>query len=213
MLKRIARRGRAGVLVAALAVLLGALFTTGGATATAVATTVSGPVDGPEAAAGDASGRTVITLPHHTYVRPDGSVDTVADPKAVASLREAALADGGCGYACDGKDPNSYVWNGATCNDAVTVARHDEGGAYAELRYSTRCATTWTRTCCYVRAGGFGYAANGAQRSWVYNSQGVYSGSPVWTSMLYDYGSLTYKACLDRILAGSGHDWACTNTF
>ncbi|GAA1021659.1 hypothetical protein Aple_072440 [Acrocarpospora pleiomorpha] len=210
MLKRLARHGRAGVLVAALAVLLGTSFTTTGATAA----TVSGTMDGPEASAAvDASGRTPFTLPHRVYVREDGSVDTIADPKAVAALRSAALEEGGCGYACDGKDPNSYVWNGSTCNDAVTVMRHDVENRYAELRYSSRCATAWTRTCCYVRAGGFGYAANGTQRSFVYNSQGVYFGSPVWTAMLYDAGSLTYKACLDRILAGSGHDWACTGRF
>jgi hypothetical protein len=168
---------------------------------------------GPEAAAGDTTGRTPFTLPHKTYKRADGSVDTVADPKAVAALRAAQLVDGGCGYVCDGKDPNSYVWNGSTCNDALTIYRHDEGWAYAELRFSGRCATAWTRTCCYARAGGFGYASNGAQRSSVFNFSGVYTGSPIWTAMLYDYGTLRYKACFDRVVAGSPSEWACTDPF
>jgi len=149
-----------------------------------------------------------VTLPHHTYIRADGSVDVVADPKAVAAL--AAAADPLCGYACDGKDPSSYKYDGATCSDARTVYTHDEGWAYAELRYSSRCGTAWTRTCCYARAGGFGYNSSGNQRSSVYNYGGVNTGIPIWTAMLYDYGALTYKACFDRVVAGTPSDWACT---
>lgn len=201
-----------GVLLAAVGVLLGAPTATATPTTAAAGATVA-VAAGPEATAGDASGRTAFTLPHRTIKNADGSVDTVADPKAVAALRAAALASTGCGYACDGKDPNSYVWNGSTCNDATTIYRHDEGWAYAELRFSGRCATAWTRTCCYARAGGFGYASNGNQRSSVYNYQGVYSGSPIWTAMLYDYGTLRYKACFDRVVAGSPSEWACTAKF
>lgn len=153
-----------------------------------------------------------VRLPHHTYHRADGSVDVIADPEAVAKLQAAAAATS-CGYACDGKDPNSYKFNGSTCNDALTIYTHDEGWAYAELRFSGRCATAWTRTCCYARAGGFGYTNTGAQRSSVYNYGGVNTGSPVWTAMLNDASSLSYKACFDRVVAGTPSDWACTSKF
>jgi hypothetical protein len=153
-----------------------------------------------------------VTLPHHTYHRADGSVDVVADPEAVAELAAAATAVL-CGYTCDGKDPSSYKYDGATCSDARTIYTHDEGWAYAELRYSSRCGTAWTRSCCYARSGGFGYNSSGTQRSSVYNYGGVNTGTPVWTAMLYDYGALTYKACFDRVVAGTPSDWACTSKY
>jgi hypothetical protein len=164
----------------------------------------------------------VMRLPHRTIVHPDGTVEKIATPEALAKLtgRKAggATAAGtasaravyGCGYACDGMDPNSYVFQGSTCNDAETFYSVSQGGATAELRFSSRCQTAWSRTCCYVRAGGFGYTGSGVQRPPVYNLNGVYSGSKVWTAMLYDGSPNTFRACFDLILAGSGHDWVCT---
>lgn len=140
------------------------------------------------------------TLPSETSVAANGGV--------------AAQAASSCGNACDGKDPASYVWNGSTCSsDAVTIYTLQQSGYYAELRYSPRCVTAWTRTCCGLRAAGFGYRADGSLRSAVYNYDGSYTSDPVWTAMLNDYGTFTYKACFDHVLAGSGHDWACTSTF
>jgi hypothetical protein len=151
----------------------------------------------------------VMTLPHRTIRHADGRVEQIATPEAVAKVM-SATAIYGCGYACDQKDPNSYVFQGSTCSDAETMATVSQGGATAELRYSPRCNTAWSRTCCYVRGGGFGYTGSGVQRDWVYSPWGNTSGSKVWTPMLYDGTPTTFRACFDFILTGTGHDWSCT---
>lgn len=192
------------VLLAALAALLGGV---------PAASAAPAPTAAVAAAADEATSPGKVTLPHRTVVNADGSVDVIADPKAVAALRARAALAGPCGNVCDGKDPNSFRWEGATCSDADTIHTHTEGFATAELRYSWRCGTAWTRTCCYVRGGGFSYHSGGGYRTWVYNGQGVYSGSKTWTAMLNDYVGLQYEACFDRVLAGAGHEWACTPRF
>jgi hypothetical protein len=199
------RRGFAALAIGASAVFM----LLSGAPAQAATVSVDAAAGFSEASPGPSP----ITLPHRTFVRADGSVDVVADPQAVARIRTAAApADADCGYACDGKDPASYVVAGATCgSDAMTIHRHEVSPAYAELRWSPRCGTSWTRTCCYVRAGGFGYTSlTGPERARVTNFSGVYSGTPVWTAMLYNRGTLRYKACLDRVVAGGPSEWSCT---
>ncbi|MEV7093730.1 DUF2690 domain-containing protein [Amycolatopsis sp. NPDC051045] len=199
-MRKVARRGRFSFVVAALV----AAALNGRAAAASTGSVLTPPASGEATAIGE------MKLPHRTIVHADGTVEKIADKQAVVALR---ALDGGCGYACDGKDPNSYVFNGATCASGdytyTVYSQTPAAGKTFELRFSGLCQTAWTRSCCYVRGGGFGYNANGTQRSFVYNSGGQLSGNRTWTAMLYDSGSLTYSACIDRVLTGSGHDWAC----
>jgi hypothetical protein len=57
----------------------------------------------------EVSGPSPVILPHKTYIHSDGSVEVVADPKAVAAARSSVTIDYDCGYYCDGKDPNSLL--------------------------------------------------------------------------------------------------------
>jgi len=179
------------------------------------------------ATTGEAAGFGQMTLPHRTIRQADGTVMQIATQEAVrAATAKATMkrltspssigiaAVYGCGYTCDDKDPDSYQYAGQTCSsDAYTMASVTQGAGTAELRFSSWCQTAWTRSCCYVRGGGFGYTGSGVERKWVYNGNGVYSGSPTWTRMLYDGSPTTYKACFDRILTGSGHDWNCSTEY
>lgn len=210
-MRKVARQGKIALVVAALVV----------ATVSASAPAVAAPPPAPAATAsagslltplapGEVEALGEMKLPHRTIVHADGTVEKIADKQVVDALRALAA---GCGYACDGKDPNSYVFNGATCASGdytyTVYSQTPAAGKTFELRFSGLCQTAWTRSCCYVRGGGFGYNTNGTQRSFVYNGGGQYSGSRTWTAMLYNSGSLTYSACIDRVLSGSGHDWAC----
>src|SRR4051794_31628408 len=72
-----------------------------------------------------------------------------------------AQAASGCGSKCDGKNPQTYVWEvvgpapgvAYTCGqDAVTPSVSGKTfkkyvqGLYIELRYSPSCRTAWART-------------------------------------------------------------------
>jgi hypothetical protein len=164
-----------------------------------------------------------MTLPHKTIRHPNGVIEQIATPEAIAALMKETRASKvsasstsataqtvyGCGYYCDNKDPNSYKWGGSTCS-GTTVNTVSYGNYYAELRYSSRCASAWTRTAPGVGGAGFGYNENGSLRIQVVSPWGRTSGSPVWTSMVYDGYPLKFRACLDTILAGSGNSWLCT---
>lgn len=158
-----------------------------------------------------------ITGPHSTKIAEDGSVETFAEGFEVKAL---AASDDACGNTCDGEDPATFLVKppGGPSNwyycgtDAETIytKRSADGDFYAQLRYSKRCRTAWTRGCCYTTYAGFSY--NGTkERSRVY--AGCAScGSQVYTAMLNDAG-YKFKACWNRVIAGSGADWQCTKTY
>ncbi|MEU4526863.1 DUF2690 domain-containing protein [Micromonospora ureilytica] len=173
-----------------------------------------------EAIAKERYGRDDVTLPSRTVRHADGSVETIADPAAVRALSSTLRVGDSCGSACDGKDPASYLApmpggpsNYRYCStDAVTVYTKSNGyDSRVELRYSPGCRTAWTRGCCYTSIAGFGYYSNGNARLSVYNHDGRFSGSSVWTAMLDDAG-YTYKACYDAQIGGPSI-WSCTSRY
>ncbi|MEU4771146.1 DUF2690 domain-containing protein [Micromonospora sp. NPDC023644] len=173
-----------------------------------------------EAIAKERYGRDDVTLPSRTVRHADGSVETIADPAAVRALSSTLAAGDACGSACDGKDPASYLApmpggpsNYRYCStDAVTVYTKSNGyESRVELRYSPGCRTAWTRGCCYTSIAGFSYYSSGNVRLSVYNYDGRYNGSSVWTAMLDDAG-YTYKACYDTQVGGPSV-WSCTSGY
>jgi hypothetical protein len=167
------------------------------------------------------TGRSMVTLPSHTYHHADGSVETVADPAAVAALtnRPASFADA-CGPACDGKDPQTFLapMPGGPSHytycypDAQTIyAWSLAPNIYVELRYSPRCRTAWSRGLGTGIAG-FSYYLNRHERLRVLNYHGRYGDTPVHTAMLDD-ANLLYKACLDQQDGGPTSIWICTSAY
>jgi uncharacterized protein DUF2690 len=135
-------------------------------------------------------------LPARVTVRADGSILAEADAAALKSPDFAAAVTG-CGSTCDGKSPNTYKYGGSPCvNDATTVkAVYQPGGGYigAELRYSARCRTAWTRRSTGTIGGDiwvYSYNANGTYRT----SYLVDTTAVNYTAMVNDAG-LTALAC------------------
>ncbi|MBC8994252.1 DUF2690 domain-containing protein [Micromonospora chalcea] len=163
-------------------------------------------------------GRGDLDLPYLTRKLADGSIEKFVDPEAEAQILSITAASSGCGSACDGKDPASYLApmpggpsNYAYCStDAYTKysKTSSDGRLTAELRYSPYCRTAWTRGCCYNSMAGFSYYSNGNVRLSVYNYDGRFSGDDVWTAMLDDAG-YTFKACYDGQIGGPS-EWKCT---
>ncbi|MFI7552007.1 DUF2690 domain-containing protein [Micromonospora sediminimaris] len=173
-----------------------------------------------EAIAKERDGRAEVSLPSRTVRHADGSVETIADPAAVRALRSTLAVGDACGSACDGKDPASFLApmpggpsNYAYCStDAVTIySKYNGYDSRVELRYSPTCRTAWSRGCCYTSIAGFGYYANGNLRLSVYNYDGRFNGTNVWTAMLDDAG-YTYKACYDTQIGGPSI-WSCTSRY
>jgi hypothetical protein len=81
--------------------------------------------------------------------RDDDAEEPEPDEDAVVGLLTSALSSG-CGPTCDFKDPATFqLYDGHwyTCaDDAFTVDLAVWDEAYAELRYSPRCRTVWTRS-------------------------------------------------------------------
>jgi Protein of unknown function (DUF2690) len=165
--------------------------------------------------AGPAGGE--IQGPHRVVDNPDGTQDLIADePVSIA----AASSDA-CGSACDGENPATYLVklpggqsNWYHCSaDAFTkyTKRSSDSKYYAELRYSPRCRTAWTRGCCYTTYAGFSYNSSGSQRETVKAGCGSCP-DPLYTAMLNDAG-YTYKACYNRVVAGDPADWQCTSKY
>jgi hypothetical protein len=189
---------------------------------TATHPTPAGTADRAAAVQAERTGRSGVTLPSHTYYHADGSVETVADPAALAALknRPASTRDA-CGSACDGKDPATFLApmpggpsHYTYCSlDAQTIyAWSLSSSIYVELRYSPTCRTAWSRGAGTWIAG-FSYYLNWHERTRVYNPDGRYATyPPVWTAMLDD-ADLLYRACLDRQVGSPNHDWVCTSAY
>lgn len=180
----------------------------------------------PEAAAlralevSPADGPAPVTLPHKVVRNRDGSVEVIADRAAVDALVSAAAASDACGSACDGEDPASYLVKppGGQANwyycskDAQTIhTRTVDRSTYAELRYSPRCRTAWTRGGYYSLLAGFSYKSNGQERTRVTGPSSHQQGVTRYTAMLNDAG-YTYKACIDGQTGGSPL-WRCTAAY
>jgi len=158
-----------------------------------------------------------VTLPHRVVHNSDGSVDVIADKKAVAKLLAAAADSDACGNACDGEDPASYLvkppggqskWY-YCATDAKTIhTKTVDRTTFAELRYSPRCRTAWTRGGYYSLLAGFSYKSNGNERERVMGPSAHREGVTRYTAMLNDAG-YTYKACIDGQTGGSPL-WRCT---
>lgn len=170
-----------------------------------------------EAIAKERYGIAEVALPSRTIRHTDGTVEILADPAAVRALtQQASLAGGvGCGPACDGKDPASFlapVPEGSrycsTDAQTIYVITSSHGRVRAELRYSPGCRTAWTRGCCYSSLKGYSYYPNGNERLNVLNWHAKTSGTTKWTAML-DHAGYTYRACYDGQIGGSP-DWRCT---
>jgi hypothetical protein len=158
-----------------------------------------------------------VTLPHRVVRNSDGSVDVVADKAAVDALVSAAAASDACGNSCDGEDPASYLVkppggqsNWYYCSaDAKTIhTKTVNDSTFAELRYSPRCRTAWTRGGYYSLLAGFSYKSNGTERERVTGPSAHEQGVSRYTAMLNDAG-YTYKACVDGQTGGSPL-WRCT---
>jgi hypothetical protein len=140
-----------------------------------------------------------------------------------------AAAGGGyppCGSLCDGKDPqtfriyfdpNNHPDHFYTCAGiASTKGRAATDNVSVELRYSTRCETTWARA---TRTGGvfwdiihYSKFPSGTMRRTVRND---FVDGASWTTMLNDHGLLN-RVCIedfeneDDYAAGRIHQRACT---
>jgi hypothetical protein len=182
------------------------------------------PVDVPPAAAAlraaelsPADGPAPVTLPHRVVRNSDGSVDVIADKAAVDALVSAAAASDACGNTCDGEDPASFLVKppGGQANwyycskDAQTIyTKTVNNSTFAELRYSPRCRTAWTRGGYYSLLAGFSYYSSGSERERVTGPSSHEQGVSRYTAMLNDAG-YTYKACVDGQTGGSPL-WRCT---
>jgi hypothetical protein len=156
---------------------------------------------------------TATTLPMITAVRADGSILKQADPKALQALIGTAAA--GCGNTCDGQNPASFVWNGAPCgNDAQTVREaHKPGGGsdslVAELRYSPRCRTAWTRGKNLYHLKTTSYYTNGNVRTNTFAGRNPNDpGGSHFTAMVNDAGLVA-----DGCASFDSGDVGCTSRY
>ena len=108
----------------------------------------------------------------------------------------ALAATSGCGYVCDGKDPDTYFarvdGGSGRCGYSAWTETLDSAHG-VELRYSSYCRTAWARL---PNPGYLGYAtiesysANGQRRK-VYDTR-RHNGA--WTVMVNDKG-MKARAC------------------
>jgi hypothetical protein len=160
-----------------------------------------------------------MTLAHRTVRHPDGSVEKIADPSAVAALDAATQRKGaqarflvGCGRQCDGQDPTSYIFDIGPCSsDGTTIYSRSVDFMAVELRYSPRCRTTWTIGCCYTALANRSYYGDGNWRNAAYNYDARYQGDWRRTVMLDDI-NLHNDACFD-VQAGGSPEWWCTSRY
>jgi hypothetical protein len=167
----------------------------------------------------DSNGPAPVTLPHRVVRNRDGSVEVIADKAAVDKLVALAAGDE-CGSDCDGEDPAAYLVRAPggpsryyRCSeDARTIhTRSVDRTTFAELRYSPRCRTAWTRGGYYTDLAGFSYRSNGSERERVYAPSAMRDGVTRYTAMLNDAG-YTYKACIDGQVGGPPL-WRCTAAY
>lgn len=165
------------------------------------------PTDGPSP----------VTLPHRVVRNSDGSVEVIADKKAVDALVAAAAASDACGNTCDGEDPASFLvkppggqanWYYCSADARTIYTKTVDRSTFAELRFSPRCRTAWTRGGYYSLLAGFSYRSNGSERERVTGPSSHQQGVTRYTAMLNDAG-YTYKACVDGQTGGSPL-WRCT---
>ncbi len=165
------------------------------------------PTDGPSP----------VTLPHRVVRNSDGSVEVIADKKAVDALVSAAAASDACGNTCDGEDPASFLvkppggqanWYYCSADARTIYTKTVDRSTFAELRFSPRCRTAWTRGGYYSLLAGFSYRSNGSERERVTGPSSHQQGVTRYTAMLNDAG-YTYKACVDGQTGGSPL-WRCT---
>jgi hypothetical protein len=165
------------------------------------------------------------TLPSRTHTRKDGVVIREAEPAAVQALVVAAAANPGCGYACEGEDPASYLitppggpsyWYRCG-DDAVTVREaYLPGGSSTkvELRYSPRCRTAWARGTTPFFLYTYSYWSrtshddNYRTHTFAGRNLHVPSYTVHWTAMVNDAG-LYARACMWT--EGTGLD--CTSRY
>jgi hypothetical protein len=160
-----------------------------------------------------------MTTSRHRLSRPLGLTLMAATLFTLAgALMSPAEAVTGCGHTCDGKDPNTYVWNGATCGaDAVTKSSASEPGGSSnkvELRYSPRCRTAWGRGRSDYTIDVYSYYSNGSQRAAAdsgYNLL-VPGSNSNWTAMVNDAG-YTARACMTFWSDYDRSDTTCTNKY
>jgi hypothetical protein len=169
---------------------------------------------------GPADGPAPVLLPHTVVRNSDGSVEVIADKEAVDALVALAAADDACGNACDGEDPASYTvkppggpskWYHCSGDAKTIYTKTVDRSTYAELRYSPRCRTAWTRGGYYSLLAGFSYKSNGQERERVIGPSSHQQGVSKYTAMLNDAG-YTYKACVDGQIGGSPL-WKCTSKY
>jgi hypothetical protein len=148
---------------------------------------------------------------------------------ATALIGGAPAAAGGgypaCGRLCDGKDPQTFEIyfdpnhpdHFYTCAGiASTKGRASTSNVSVELRYSTRCETTWARA---TRTGGvywdvihYSKFKSGTARK---TERNEFYGGASWTTMLDDHNLLN-RVCIedfyneDDYVAGRIHERACT---
>ncbi len=165
------------------------------------------PTDGPSP----------VTLPHRVVRNSDGSVEVIADKKAVDALVSAAAASDACGNTCDGEDPASFLvkppggqanWYYCSADARTIYTKTVDRSTFAELRFSPRCRTAWTRGGYYSLLAGFSYRSNGSERERVTGPSSHQQCVTRYTAMLNDAG-YTYKACVDGQTGGSPL-WRCT---
>lgn len=209
------------LLVAALSV---AALATTALTATATPALAGPGTDLPDAVtvqqAAEAAPLAPLTLPHTTITNPDGSVEEFVDDAVIEQLELAAASGDQCGNACDGRDPAGYLVQAPggpsryyyCSTDAVTKYRKTvDNSTYAELRYSPRCRTAWTRGGYYSLLAGFSYRSNGDERKRVIGPSSHQQGVSRYTAMLNDAG-YRYAACVDGQIGGSPL-WRCTTRY
>jgi hypothetical protein len=130
------------------------------------------------------------------------------------SAAPAHAANPGCGFSCDGVDPNSAAVedaNGALhlCRDSARTvySRSEPGNGYVDLRYSSYCRIAWARGVAQeIKVVSFWHQND--PESAARRVEIDYSSSGGYTLAVNDAG-LYAEACVYVAYGG----WVCTPRF